>query len=157
MLKRAGLPIDGTEQCQPPSGGCVLKRTERRTQRRGDDPAAFRRLCVETIYNGAFIHREFPAAFRRLCVETIYIPSYFFCFVFPAAFRRLCVETLFKLEYSDRYNPAAFRRLCVETPATVIKTLVINPAAFRRLCVETAIHPSCYMASGPSRLQAAVC
>ena len=114
MLKRAGLPIDGTEQCQPPSGGCVLKRTERRTQSRGDDPAAFRRLCVETIYNGAFIHREFPAAFRRLCVETTSQSNTAVCNS-PAAFRRLCVETLFKLEYSDRYNPAAFRRLCVET------------------------------------------
>ena len=33
-----------------------------------------------------------PAAFRRLCVETM--TSHFTdCFVKPAAFRRLCVET----------------------------------------------------------------
>ena len=60
--------------------------------RRVERPAAFRRLCVETIRNGNNAQNVQPAAFRRLCVETwdewaeFYKP-------FPAAFRRLCVET----------------------------------------------------------------
>ena len=56
-----------------------------------------------------------PAAFRRLCVETkmtailrLKLP--------PAAFRRLCVETLDVLGAIEDAPPAAFRRLCVETP-----------------------------------------
>ena len=34
---------------QPPSGGCVLKQHNRHTSGFEDFPAAFRRLCVETI------------------------------------------------------------------------------------------------------------
>ena len=34
-----------------------------------------------------------PAAFRRLCVETFNLSNFIFCLP-PAAFRRLCVETL---------------------------------------------------------------
>ena len=34
------------------------------------DPAAFRRLCVETIDKAWFGFFDPPAAFRRLCVET---------------------------------------------------------------------------------------
>ena len=33
---------------QPPSGGCVLKPKRRMAQGRYAEPAAFRRLCVET-------------------------------------------------------------------------------------------------------------
>ena len=33
---------------QPPSGGCVLKRSEVLAISRAEMPAAFRRLCVET-------------------------------------------------------------------------------------------------------------
>ena len=55
-------------------------------------PAAFRRLCVETSEMFGAVESAVPAAFRRLCVETIPTDnrpnrSY------PAAFRRLCVET----------------------------------------------------------------
>ena len=57
-----------------------------------------------------------PAAFRRLCVETnsaVVTPID----LAPAAFRRLCVETV-SAEYVCRVEtPAAFRRLCVETAA----------------------------------------
>ena len=34
---------------QPPLGGCVLKRLRRLSDRRRFGPAAFRRLCVETL------------------------------------------------------------------------------------------------------------
>ena len=33
-------------------------------------PAAFRRLCVETAWEGCWHCSTHPAAFRRLCVET---------------------------------------------------------------------------------------
>ena len=33
-------------------------------------PAAFRRLCVETVPYCCYLFRVIPAAFRRLCVET---------------------------------------------------------------------------------------
>ena len=33
-------------------------------------PAAFRRLCVETVSEDGEIVAKDPAAFRRLCVET---------------------------------------------------------------------------------------
>ena len=58
-------------------------------------PAAFRRLCVETLASAALSAAVFPAAFRRLCVETV-VPlgrRAAVCRPFPAAFRRLCVET----------------------------------------------------------------
>ena len=58
-----------------------------------------------------------PAAFGRLCVETITClkmasPT---C---PAAFGRLCVETIKEEARFAGDGPAAFGRLCVETPTT---------------------------------------
>ena len=38
---------------------------------RFDIPAAFRRLCVETLMNQKMKQNIEPAAFRRLCVETL--------------------------------------------------------------------------------------
>ena len=60
------------------------------------EPAAFRRLCVETgidLFGGQDSH---PAAFRRLCVETTYLITYSLSYP-SAAFRRLCVETVYKV------------------------------------------------------------
>ena len=56
------------------------------------NPAAFRRLCVETTALVPVLNNQFPAAFRRLCVETKWKDIKRFN-VAPAAFRRLCVET----------------------------------------------------------------
>ena len=62
---------------QPPSGGCVLKRSSNAALKSFDEPAAFRRLCVETPAVFIFDSFKFPAAFRRLCVETypLFAPS----------------------------------------------------------------------------------
>ena len=57
-----------------------------------DRPAAFRRLCVETISYRIRIYHDSPAAFRRLCVETL-CGGWVGFGSGPAAFRRLCVET----------------------------------------------------------------
>ena len=42
---------------------------------RADDPAAFRRLCVETLNYTLYAILTVPAAFRRLCVETEFCSS----------------------------------------------------------------------------------
>ena len=55
---------------QPPSGGCVLKLSLPYPISTNRYPAAFRRLCVETIPFPLFSYLGSPAAFRRLCVET---------------------------------------------------------------------------------------
>ena len=99
---------------QPPSGGCVLKQQPPLANCAICGPAAFRRLCVETIFDffdfdffcqppsggcvlkpslsSVIEHNNVPAAFRRLCVETLNL-SIWLCWRTTAAFRRLCVET----------------------------------------------------------------
>ena len=67
-LKRE-IPL-GIQTNQPPSGGCVLKPSDQALQRRGYDPAAFGRLCVETMGLKKVSDKSLPAAFGRLCVET---------------------------------------------------------------------------------------
>ena len=116
MLKPIPARRRARRQSQPPSGGCVLKRSSGISHIFCSRPAAFRRLCVETIFHPPIKPNEYPAAFRRLCVETPYwlrssVSS------LPAAFRRLCVETLPLLRRAIQEYPAAFRRLCVETNA----------------------------------------
>ena len=56
--------------CQPPSGGCVLKRRIGCALRFPLCPAAFGRLCVETFQGRLTPELSRPAAFGRLCVET---------------------------------------------------------------------------------------
>ena len=55
---------------QPPLGGCVLKPFFKVGFAGIQRPAAFRRLCVETLWIGQCVLLSRPAAFRRLCVET---------------------------------------------------------------------------------------
>ena len=85
---------------------------------------------------------DFPAAFRRLCVETI-LKNILFLNHYPAAFRRLCVETFFifhSLMFKRAQPPSGG---CVLKPICWIRQgLNIRPAAFRRLCVETLIQRS---------------
>ena len=57
-------------EVQPPSGGCVLKPDAQTADISLENPAAFRRLCVETDVSGSRSSVKVPAAFRRLCVET---------------------------------------------------------------------------------------
>ena len=101
-----------------------------------DQPAAFSRLCVETISEARHLSVEIASRLQAaVCLNIIRrcgTKKYA-----PAAFRRLCVETLENLFPEKKKNPAAFRRLCVET---IIKSCGCDesqPAAFRRLCVET--------------------
>ena len=69
--------LDVNKNIQPPSGGCVLKLVGQYLADRFDKPAAFRRLCVETMTGRLGFHHKKPAAFRRLCVETtLPLPKY---------------------------------------------------------------------------------
>ena len=141
-------------------------------------PAAFRRLCVETLHFHAIFPSQPPAAFRRLCVETKFLASSS-RFIFPAAFRRLCVETctfstcstcpsqppsggcvlkqvLIGLGVSLVSQPPSGG--CVLKQTVTVKLRNMNgPAAFRRLCVETSCYARIYDKAKASRLQAAVC
>ena len=75
VLKLRLICIGRTRFYQPPSGGCVLKLYGQVYIGGQNDPAAFRRLCVETLaLKPAFGAINLPAAFRRLCVETSVLP-----------------------------------------------------------------------------------
>ena len=70
-MKPFGYSLDLLEFIQPPSGGCVLKLVARLEKPKVESPAAFGRLCVETlIENAGITNKPAPAAFGRLCVET---------------------------------------------------------------------------------------
>ena len=101
--KRAETPQSG---CQPPSGGCVLKPELLGVLASGCIPAAFRRLCVETMLDAGISKDDIPAAFRRLCVETRQLGRLFRSYKNPAAFRRLCVETKFEALGVEYINPS---------------------------------------------------
>ena len=71
VLKQHSRHTSNFEGFQPPSGGCVLKPRYIIQNPIYRDPAAFRRLCVETSIDTGSLNGIEPAAFRRLCVETI--------------------------------------------------------------------------------------
>ena len=71
VLNRISPPYRSINLAQPPSGGCVLKHEECVSDVLVEYPAAFRRLCVETVFEIDLCQPTFPAAFRRLCVETL--------------------------------------------------------------------------------------
>ena len=58
------------QRIQPPSGGCVLKHRGTDGHALATVPAAFGRLCVETLPTECVEQHLDPAAFGRLCVET---------------------------------------------------------------------------------------
>ena len=143
---------------QPPSGGCVLKPYLQAVDQPSHQPAAFRRLCVETFErNTQFMWFAQPPSGG--CVLKPSPLAHMLRRIRPAAFRRLCVETLLNIIIQIISLPAAFRRLCVETTLAtsasrstfqppsggcVLKLWPCHkfahntmPAAFRRLCVET--------------------
>ena len=70
VLKHVLLLLDVAVVVQPPSGGCVLKLRHGGGIPCFSGPAAFGRLCVETMLRISQIYRCLPAAFGRLCVET---------------------------------------------------------------------------------------
>ena len=78
---------------QPPSGGCVLKQSDDLKKSVKDKPAAFGRLCVETIkYGFSQSQQSQPPSGGCVLKQDMHV----------------------WLKWSE--NPAAFGRLCVETP-----------------------------------------
>ena len=71
-----------------------------------------------------------PAAFGRLCVETLY-GCVSHDVMAPAAFGRLCVETLPRANKSAASSPAAFGRLCVETVPNMAACMMLAPSRLR--------------------------
>ena len=143
---------------QPPSGGCVLKPSRSCVSFFDCEPAAFRRLCVETIELELMDEYGMPAAFRRLCVETSRLHRYhparnqppsggcvlkltsnrcFDAIVNQPPSGGCVLKQAEQPKHYQQSEPAAFRRLCVETVATESPSYDTSPAAFRRLCVET--------------------
>ena len=58
MLKHTGYGKHHYDILQPPSGGCVLKQYPLGYDKRYGYPAAFRRLCVETLeHNKSSIYK----------------------------------------------------------------------------------------------------
>ena len=134
MLKHVKFGSFAVEGIQPPSGGCVLKHGSLMFLHTNHRPAAFGRLCVETLLSagGSVLNR-------------------------PAAFGRLCVETSMQHSLSRENQPAAFGRLCVETSIALRAFSKRVPAAFGRLCVETLTITYALFGLLSSRLRAAVC
>ena len=121
-------------------------------------PAAFGRLCVETMLPGKSEWGIVPAAFGRLCVETNWKAITNINVGNPAAFGRLCVETKLLNDSGAMSGiPAAFGRLCVETISSLCLSSFSHPAAFGRLCVETQFLANAVPKKRTSRLRAAVC
>ena len=112
----------------------MLKHGDRDCHLQTYDPAAFRRLCVETLH---------AAHFNRMVNQ----PPSGGCVLKQFHFYPLKI-----VKY-----PAAFRRLCVETTSKSRLLWFPRPAAFRRLCVETVSTTCLRLGFSPSRLQAAVC
>ena len=134
VLKRVCRPGILKTRIQPPSGGCVLKLYLSVVHSDRSNPAAFRRLCVETPPNSVIGQTDPPAAFRRLCVETAYFS---------------------KSQSSPAQPPSGGCVLKLRQPTPLLGRH--RPAAFRRLCVETLTGVKYFVDIAASRLQAAVC
>ena len=100
------------------------------------NPAAFRRLCVETERISTPDKLRNPAAFRRLCVETSRT-----CLPKNSSAQPPLGGCVLK-PFGCFANPAIITQPplggCVLKPTvTTAQTILALPAAFRRLCVET--------------------
>ena len=136
----------GNARCQPPSGGCVLKRwLPRKTHPKTVRPAAFGRLCVETISNNPTrygIVNQPPSGGcvlkqqkRKRVVSHYYQPPSGGCVLkhdkgceqgdksSPAAFGRLCVETGIPSTYKGRFCNQPPSGGCVLKPIVGMPTL----------------------------------
>ena len=149
-------PVSAT---QPPSGGCVLKPLSEISANCALPPAAFGRLCVETLWKlkwrGSPVQPPSGGCVLKLsncypcriwnfqppsggCVLKLHKKMLIYLLMKPAAFGRLCVETKASWNAPSSSVPAAFGRLCVETPYSLKVLSGVKPAAFGRLCVETS-------------------
>ena len=64
VLKLPNLGGTNSFRIQPPSGGCVLKLAPATNDLANVQPAAFGRLCVETLAGSAFVFTSFSSRLR---------------------------------------------------------------------------------------------
>ena len=119
-------------------------------------PAAFGRLCVETILKTAMLSLLKPAAFGRLCVETVSRAASLHTLSQPPSGG--CV---LKPNVRQPYNhglpqPPSGGCVLKHSFISLVQRLPA-PAAFGRLCVETSKRVNRLGLKQPSRLRAAVC
>ena len=92
-----------------------MKHCVKRCIFRQREPAAFGRLCVETITKLIKQNHRLFQPPSGGCVLKLEAKIVCIEIVTPAAFGRLCVETIYGISPTIYYGPAAFGRLCVET------------------------------------------
>ncbi|EET43547.1 hypothetical protein NEISICOT_02635 [Neisseria sicca ATCC 29256] len=98
---------------QPPSGGCVLKPEQPKPHLSEDDPAAFGRLCVETVDFG-ILGRYLTQPPSGGCVLKPFSPTrIFLSFSQPPSGGCVLKRQLYGYHLQSPF-PAAFGRLCVE-------------------------------------------
>ena len=93
VLKRPLVAQIGSDWFQPPSGGCVLKLGRWSLINGVRYPAAFGRLCVETITTTIIPRPDLNQPPSGGCVLKPSIGAVVIGVAAPAAFGRLCVET----------------------------------------------------------------
>ena len=115
VLKPAILVFEKIVRNQPPSGGCVLKLTSDSSANSSLSPAAFGRLCVETLVKMrymAFVPCQPPSGG---CVLKQAV-SYGGHGALPQPPSGGCVlKPTSQTHHMEFHQPAAFGRLCVET------------------------------------------
>ena len=99
-------------------------------------PAAFRRLCVETIKHKKLGDTLRPAAFRRLCVETdTFDRGYGIPFQPPSG--GCVLKPLPRTSGGAGFGQPPSGGCVLKQALPVPVVCPLSPAAFRRLCVET--------------------
>ena len=109
VLKHASASGYGVWLRQPPSGGCVLKQIPVFAVFVRADPAAFGRLCVETIIQPQTNKSTINQPPSGGCVLKRFEPCVGRSFCQPAAFGRLCVETRRKNNAAPPENTSRLR------------------------------------------------
>ena len=126
---------------QPPSGGCVLKLACALLMNGLLKPAAFRRLCVETLPHSHADPIFSPAAFRRLCVETVANPAIRRMELQPPSGGCVLKQSI-PFQRRPRIIQPPSGGCVLKLPLSRHGIPIAMPAAFRRLCVETSVRPS---------------
>ena len=147
-----GLPL----LSQPPSGGCVLKLLpiDRGLPLLSQPPSGG---CVLKLLDGFALKGFFhPAAFGRLCVETLRTSLHFLFADQPPSGGCVLKPSLNLKQYHYDHQPPSGGCVLKLLNIFAIQSF-LNPAAFGRLCVETANRAISPNIAETSRLRAAVC
>ena len=141
---------------QPPSGGCVLKLLpiDRGLPLLSQPPSGG---CVLKLLDGFALKGFFhPAAFGRLCVETLRTSLHFLFADQPPSGGCVLKPSLNLKQYHYDHQPPSGGCVLKLLNIFAIQSF-LNPAAFGRLCVETANRAISPNIAETSRLRAAVC